>query len=177
MKYNAAIIPEVVHGFNVYDGNGNRQVGITDEMHLPELVSKMVTITGAGISGAYDIPVIGHYDSVTQEIPFRTIYIDLAGLIDSSKTITLNVRGAIQVTDSTSGISDMVGFRYMVTGRSKSTNLGNIKPGEVMGVKIVLEVTSMLLEIDGNSVFELDKRNNVLRIDGVDLMEKARKLC
>lgn len=177
MKYNTAIIPEVVHGFNVYDGSGGRQIGITDEMSLAEISSRVASVTGPGIMGTYEVPVIGYFDSITQEIPFRTMYINLSELINPMKVQTLNIRGAIQVTDTGTGVSDFVSFRYMIKGRSKTLSPGSLKPGDVMGTKVSIEATYILIEIAGNKVIEIDKLNSVFRIDGVDLMEKVRKMC
>lgn len=177
MKYSDLIIPEVVHGFNVYDGNGTRQIGITNEMSLAEITSRVTTVTGAGISGSYDVPVVGHFDSITQEIPFRVLYINLSELMNPMKVQTLNIRGAIQVTDKSTGVSDFVSFRYLIKGRSKTLNPGNLKPGDVMGSKISIEVTYLLIEINEEKMIEIDKLNSVFRIDGVDLLEKVRKMC
>ena len=41
MEFTNMIIPEVINGFNVYDIDGNVQVGITDEMSMAELASRV----------------------------------------------------------------------------------------------------------------------------------------
>ncbi|MEG0689180.1 MAG: phage major tail tube protein, partial [Hungatella sp.] len=134
-------------------------------------------ISGAGIAGSYDVPVIGHFDSITQEIPFRTLYINLGTILNPMKVQTLNIRGAIQVTDSSTGLTDFAQIRYMIKGRTKSLSPGNLKPGDVMGSKIAIEASSLLIEIGGSIVLEIDKLNNIFRVDGVDLLEKVRKMC
>ena len=177
MDFNNLIIPEVINGFNVYDGDGNVQVGITDEMSMAELASKVATVTGAGIAGSYDVPVLGHFDSITQDIPFRILYKPIFQFANPMKQVGLTVRGAIQVTNKSTGVSDFAGFRYVVKGRSKTITPGNLKPGDVMGSKVSIEAVYILYEIDGEKLIEIDKLNNIYRIDGVDLMEKVRKLC
>lgn len=177
MKYSSQIIPEVLHMFNVYDGNGSRQIGISDEMSMAEIKSKVATISGAGIVGSYDVPVIGYFDSITQEIPFRVFYANVAELANPMKVQTINIRGSIQVTDKSTGVSDLVSFRYMIKGRVTSVTPGTLKLGDVMGTKITIEATYVLIEIGGEVMVEIDKLNGVFRIDGVDLLEKARKMC
>lgn len=177
MEFNNSIIPEVINGFNVYDGDGDLLVGITDEMSMAELTSKVATITGAGIAGSYDVPVMGHFDSITQEIPFRILYRPVLEFANPMKQVGFNVRGAIQVTDKSTGVSDFVGLRYVVKGRCKTVSPGNLKPGDVMGSKLSIEAVYILYEIDGVKLVEIDKLNNVFRINGEDLMEKVRKLC
>ena len=177
MEFNNLIIPEVIHSFNVYDGDGDVLIGITDEMTMADLTNKVATVTGAGIAGSYEVPVIGQFDSITQDIPFRILYKPVFELTNPMKVVTLNIRGAIQVTDKSTGVSDFAGFRYVVKGRNKSTSPGSLKPGDVMGSKVSIEATYILFEIDGVKLFELDKLNNVYRVNGADLMDKVRRLC
>lgn len=177
MEMNNLVIPEVINGFKVYDGDGNDLVGITDEMSMADLASKVATVTGAGIAGSYEVPVLGHYDSITQEIPFRILYKNVFELANPMKQVSLNIRGAIQVTNKGTGLSDFAGFRYVVKGRCKSMSPGNLKPGDVMGSKVSIEAVYILYEINGEKMVEIDKLNNVFRVDGVDLMERVRKLC
>jgi len=177
MEFTNQIIPEVINNFNVYDGDGDILVGVTAEMSMAELASKVATVTGAGVAGSYDVPVLGHFDSITQEIPFRLLYKPVFEFANPMKVVGLNVRGAIQVTDKSTGLSDFAGFRYVVRGRNKSMTPGNLKPGETMEAKISIECTYVLYEIDGVKLIELDKLNNIYRINGVDLMQKVRSLC
>lgn len=177
MKYNSQMIPEVLHSFNVYDGNGNRQIGVSDEMSMSEIKSKVATISGAGITGSYDVPIVGFFDSIVQEIPFRVLYLNLSELMNPMKVQTINIRGAIQVSDKSTGVSDFVDFRYMIKGRTTTLNPGTIKLGEVMGSKISIEATYVLIEIGGEVMVEIDKLNGIFKVDGIDMLEKVRKMC
>lgn len=177
MEFGNKIIPEVIWDFNVYNGDGSVLIGTTDEMTIADLSSKTATISGGGFLGSYDVPVLGHYDSITQEIPFRILYKPIFEFANPMKPATFNIRGAIQVTDKETGVSDFANFRYVVKGRCKSMSPGNVKPGDVMGAKISIEATYILYEIDGAALMELDKFNSVYKVNGVDLLEKARKMC
>ena len=141
MEFTNQIIPEVVNNFNVYDGSGDMLIGITDEMTLADLTNKVATVTGAGISGSYEVPIMGHYDSITQEVPFRVLYKPVMKICNPMKVATLNMRGAIQVTDKGTNTSDLAGIRYMVKGRPKQLSPGSLKPGDVMGTKVQIECT------------------------------------
>ena len=177
MNYSNQMIPEVLHGFNVYDGGGNMQIGILDEMSMAEIKNKVATVSGAGITGSYEVPVLGYFDSIVQEIPFRVLYLNLSELVNPMKLQTINIRGSIQVTDKSTMVSDLVSFRYMVKGRSIGFNPGTLKLGETMGAKISIETTYVLIEIGGKIMVEIDKLNSIFKIDGVDLLEKARRMC
>lgn len=65
----------------------------------------------------------------------------------------------------------------MVKGRSIGFNPGTLKLGETMGAKISIEATYVLIEIGGKIMVEIDKLNSIFKIDGVDLLEKARRMC
>lgn len=177
LVFDDQIIPEVINAFNVYDGDGDKLIGITDEMSMADLSSKVATITGAGIGGSYDVPVIGLFDSITQEIPFRLLYEPIFKFTNPMKQVGFNVRGAIQVTNKSTGVSDFSGFRYVVKGRCKSISPGSLKPGDVMGSKVSVEAVYILYEINGKKLIEIDKLNYIYRINGVDLMEKIRQYC
>jgi len=177
MEFTNKIIPEVIWGFKVYDESGNELIGTTDEMTIADLSMKTATITGGGIIGSYDVPVLGHFDSITQEIPFRILYKPVLEFANPMQRVGFNMRGAIQVTDKDTGLSDFANFRYMIKGRCKSMSPGNLKPGDIMGAKISVEATYILYEIDGVKLIELDKINSIYKVNGVDLLEKARKMC
>ncbi|MCI8950037.1 MAG: phage major tail tube protein [Lachnospiraceae bacterium] len=175
--YDKFTLPEVINQFNVYDGDGNRHIGITGEMSLAEIKNIMASVSGSGISGSYNVPVVGHFESITQEIPFRTLYVNIAELLNPMKLQTFNIRGAIQATNISTGAAKIVGFRYLLKGRSSGLNPGNLNNGEVMGTKVPIEVTYVLIEIGGKPFFELDKVNGVYRVDGKDLLAEVRRLC
>lgn len=176
-KITSKAIPEVINNFNVYNGEGNNFVGITAEMNLAPLTNLVESISGAGISGNYNAPIIGHYDSIQQEVPFRVLYKEMADLANPLKPTRVNIRGAIQVTDKATGVAEMCGFRYVVGGRCTGINPGTAQPGKSMGSSLTIEATYLLIELDGEKVIEIDKLNNICRIDGVDLLEEVRRYC
>ncbi len=45
-----------------------------------------------------------------------------------------------------------------------------------MESSITLELTYILIEVDGKKRVELDKINGVFKLNGVDMLEKVRKL-
>lgn len=170
-------IPEVLNDFNVYDTDTNVLVGLSDSVTLAALQLTTTTISGAGIGGEYAAPVVGHWGSVQQEIPFRALYKDILKYMDHTKAASLTLRGALQVTDKESGVTNMVQIRYTVRGKTTEVNPGSAKPGEAMGASIKLEVLYMLLEVDGVKLIEADKLNNVFSVNGSDLMDKVRRMC
>lgn len=177
MKFTAQQIPEVINNYNVYNGSGDRLIGITGATQIAELVAKATEISGAGVPGAYNAVVIGHFDSITQTINFRTVTQE--GMVDLApgKNVRLNMRGDLQYSDTSTNEIEHIGVRFVVGGQVKQYSPGNLEAGNNMGASVQVEVTYSLWEFDGTSCVELDKKNNVYRVDGKDLMEAIRKNC
>ena len=93
-------IPEVINDFNLYL-SGSKLIGTTGEVALPDFEAITATISGNGILGEYEAPVVGHFGSMEQEIPFRCFNTDYFSLIDQTKAMELTLRGAIQTVDTT----------------------------------------------------------------------------
>lgn len=174
---NSKDIPEIINNFKVYNGDGDELIGVTGEMSLADLNNITAEISGAGIAGKYNTPVIGQYDSIPQEVPFRIMYKDMATIMNPMKVARLNVRGAIQLTDTSTGVSKFCGFRYVVGGRCVGTKPGSVQPANPMSSSVTVEATYVLVEIDGEKVVEIDKLNNICKIDGTDLLEEVRRFC
>lgn len=170
------IVPEVINLFNVYS-DGEKQIGVTNEMTLPEFPGMTATINGAGIAGEYEVPVVGNFQSIKLTIPFRSLIHSSIDFTDPMKVQNLTIRGSLQVTDKGTGVSDYCGMRLVVRGRALSFNPGQLKQGEAMNASVVIECMYLLYEVDSKTLVELDKWNGIYKVNGKDLMEKARKYC
>lgn len=175
-SYNLSIIPQVLNDFQVYDGNGNKLIGVTNDMALAEIASKTIQMEGAGMD-SMEVVVVGMYDPITQEVPLNTPYTQLLDSLDTTKNTTLNIRGAIQVENRGTGETDAIQFRYMISGKSKGLSAGNVKRGEKFDSKITMTVNRLLIELNGNSVLEIDKIANKVAVNGKDITAKIRKMC
>lgn len=67
--------PEVINNFNVYN-SGNKMVGVSGEISLADLQAVTAEVSGAGIMGSYNTAVVGMFQSISQEIPFRMVKCD-----------------------------------------------------------------------------------------------------
>lgn len=168
-------IPEVINDFNIYN-SGSRLSGTTGEVALPDFEAITATISGNGILGEYEAPVTGHYGSMEQEIPFRVINTDQFNLADPTVSQEMTLRGAIQQMDRTSQNSTEIGMRVVFRGRCKKFSPGTVKQREAMNGSVTLELTYILIEIDGEEKVCLDKINGEFRINGEDKLAKIRNL-
>lgn len=175
-KFNLSMIPQVLNDFGVYDGNGDKIIGVTNDMTLADIVSKTVEMEGAGMD-SIEVVVVGMYNSITQEIPVDTPYTQLIKYLNTTKSATINVRGAIQAEDKGTGETKFLQFRYMVNGKVKQLTPGSAKRGETFGSKISVAVRRLLMEVDGETVIEIDKLNGKVVVEGKDITKAIRKMC
>ena len=168
-------IPEVVHDFNTYNA-GRKQVGVTGEVARPDLEALTASISGAGVLGEYEAVVAGHFSSMEQEIPFRVVNKDYFDMVAPTKAVDLTLRGAIQHTDRATQNTNYVGLRVVFRGKCKKVKPGTVKLHDVMDASITLELTYILIELDGEKKLELDKLNPKYVVNGEDMLEKVRAL-
>lgn len=164
-------IPEKLINFRVYE-NGVNFAGIVDA-ELPELESMTETVKGAGIAGEYDSPVIGHYQSMTLSLSWRTPTPRLLSLA-APKVHQLDLRGAIQVNDAANGQYKAVPLRVTVNCTPKSTKPGKLEVGSPTESSNEFEVTYIKIWYDGKEYIEIDKLNFICKIDGVDYLAAVR---
>lgn len=164
-------VPEKLINFRVYN-NGADLVGSAD-VTLPKLNAMTQTVKGAGIAGEIDSPVLGHYSSTEVEINFRTIDKDSITLA-SPKGHHLDIRGAQQVYDSSTGEYVVKKVKLVVRGVPKTDDLGKLDVGATTDTKLTLECDYVKLSIDGETQIELDKYNYIANIGGVDYLADVR---
>lgn len=168
-------IPEVINDFNLYL-SGSKLIGTTGEVSLPDFEAITATISGNGILGEYETPVVGHFSAMEQEIPFRCFNADYFKLLDQTKAIELTLRGAIQTVDKSTHSTGEMGMRVVFRGRCKKFTPGTVKQREAMECSTTLDLTFIMIEMDGTERVRLDKINGEYKIDGKDMLAKIHQL-
>ncbi len=171
------IIPEKIHDFNVYYGDSEKLIGISDEVTLPDFEAITDTMSGPGMLGEMESVAMGHFASMEMEVPFRQMYDHMFKFIDQTKALALTFRGAIQVMNSETTELDFVQMRIVCRGRCKGITGGKAKQGVGTASSVKQELFYILIEINGVTELELDKLNFVYKVHGKDLLEKVRKMC
>lgn len=169
-------IPEVIHSFNVYKG-GNKLIGLTGEVTLPDFGAMTATVSGSGILGEFEEALIGMFGSMEQEIPFRVLDDDIFSLMNPLEVLDLTLRASEQYTVQNTGAIDFKGMRVVLRGKQKGFKPGKVQNGTQMDSSVTIEVVYIMIEIDGKQKVELDKLNFVFKVNGVDLLEKVRRQC
>ena len=168
-------IPTKINRYNVYN-KGNRLLGVGEEMTLPDFEPSSETVTGAGILGEIDDPTVGYFSNQELEIPFRLLDKETADMMDMTKAVQLEIRGAQQTTN-TEGDIEFRPMRVVVRGRGGKLTTGKVKAGSPMDTKATMTVLYILIELDGKTVLELDKLNEVYKVNGVDVLAKIKEMC
>jgi len=156
-------IPTKINRYNVYN-KGNRLLGVGEEMALPDFEPSI------------DDPTVGYFSNQELEIPFRLLDKETADMMDMTKAVQLEIRGAQQTTN-TEGDIEFRPMRVVVRGRGGKLTTGKVKAGSSMDTKITLTTLYILIEVDGKTVVELDKLNEVYKVNGVDVLAKIKEMC
>lgn len=171
------VFPEVINNFNVYN-EANRVMGTTGDVSLAELKAMTATVSGAGILGEYNTAVVGMFQSMSQEIPFRMIDKDFFNMLNTGEQSRIVLRSSVQQRNRESGGTlSTAAMRIVMRGHPTDSKFGTIKQGEMMNASITMELTYILVEMGGVTMLELDKLNSIYKIGGKDLLAEIRKQC
>ncbi|CDE43855.1 phage tail tube protein FII [Clostridium sp. CAG:411] len=169
--------PSVINQFKVYDSEESAEiVGTTGEITLPTIESKTSTINGAGILGDIEESVVGQFNSIKMDIPFRVISTDIFKLMKTNKPTGVVLRGGVQGFDTETSQATFKQMKVSVKGKVSSINPGKVKSGEQMDCSISLELTYIKIVYDDVVGLELDKLNNVYIVDGEDMLAEIKNL-
>ncbi len=168
------VIPELVNAFNVYL-KGNKLVGVSGEVELPELEAMTETIELAGSLGELETPATGHFSSAKMKIPFAVLHEDLFSLIDTTKPVEITLRGSMQCQDPKTGATDYYPIKIVVRGKATTTTLGVLSKGKKGEPEIELEISYIKVVINNITGLELDKLNFKYVLNGEDMLAKIRK--
>ena len=164
-------INEKLINFRVYN-DANDLLGIAT-VDLPELAAMSDTVSGAGIAGEVDSPVLGHFQSMSVTLHWRTID-EAAMSLAEQKAHHLEIRGSQQQYDAGSGKYSSVPVRLVVRGTPKTTSLGSFEPGSTTDTTTELECSYIKLVVGGKERLEIDKYNYICRIGGQDALRSVR---
>ena len=167
-------VPEKINEYNVYQ-DGNALIGVVPDMELPGVKMKTSTVVGAGMLGELDSPAIGQFESMVQEIKFNVLYSSAIDMLSPLSAVNLTFRASQQVYDKTGGYA-FKGLRIVERGRVKEFKPGKLVRAEGMEATVTLEVTYLLLEVDGVTMLEIDKLNPKYVVNNKDMLAGIAEL-
>jgi P2 family phage contractile tail tube protein len=157
----------------VYDKESQDLLGIA-EVTLPNFEAMTETISGAGLAGEIEMPVLGHFGSMTVELSWRTMTFD-ATKLSKQEGQYLDLRGSIeQYNEQTGGIAS-IPIKVAIFGVPKNLSMGNLNVGTGSDTSTELECTYIKVTLDGQEVVEFDRFNYIYRVHGKDYLESVRR--
>lgn len=166
-------IPEKLINFRAYGGVGSLEIlGMTD-IELPKFEAITDTISGAGIAGEYDSPVIGHFKSMTVKLKWRTFTKFAISLLAPVQQ-TFDLRASVQTQDPMLGVLTTDPWRVELRGQPKGLEPGKLEPGKPTDATCEIEVAKMIISNAGVPLVEIDKFNMIYRVGGFDYLRGVR---
>lgn len=166
------MIPDKLVNFACYDENAV-MVGTADAT-LPDLAYMTEELQGAGIAGSIDSPAVGHFQSLTTTINWRTLMEDNISFV-APKTYHFTFRGSLQMYDETTGEYVTKALKVVMKVLPKNLNLGALNVAAQMGTTATFELTYLKIDIANREYLEIDKVGFICRIDGVDYLAEVRR--
>lgn len=161
--------------YAIYDRtNGKAEyVGDTSSYTRPDLEFMSDTLKGAGLMGEIELPTTGQLAAMGIELAFNKTNKKFVELL-SPKAHQIEVRWVTDVLDSTTAKVGIEANKEIITFIPKTGGLGDIEGNATNEATLGAEVIYYQYIIDGKSVIEIDKLNQVLKINGVDYSADIR---
>lgn len=164
-------VPERLINFRVYN-DSNDLLGIAT-VDLPEIEAMTETVSGAGIAGEVESPLLGHYGSMTTTFTWRTLE-PAAMELCKQKAHAVEVRGSQQVYDAANGEYSTAAIRVSMRITPKNITLGTLEPGATTDTEQEFEVLYLKVYVRNKEVLEIDKYNYKAKFGDEDILSGVR---
>jgi P2 family phage contractile tail tube protein len=164
-------IPALLTNAKIYR-SGADQLGV-GTVELPNFEFMTESIAGLGIGGEMDMPVLGHFKSMTLKITWNTVNDNSVSLL-MPQAHHLDVRGSVQEYDAGTGSFVNRAVKVLVRAVPKTSGIGKFEPGKKMDPETELEVAYLKLWIGGREKVEVDKFNLIFRVNDLDVLADVR---
>ena len=165
-------IDETVIGFAVYE-DATEHVGIA-EVTLPEISSITEEISGAGMGGKVESVILGAIEAMTTTLNFRTVTRNAVKLHEPRQH-NIDLRAAQQQKDTTTGVTEVVRVKHLLTLTPKKLNPGKVATASAAEVSGEYATTYFATYIDGKKMLEIDPLNYIYFVNGKDWLADVRK--
>ncbi len=162
---------QAIINFAVYE-NGSEFVGIA-KATLPDLTALTQSVSGAGIAGNVEAVIVGHFDTMTLSLNFRTTTKQSIELSEPRRH-NIDLRVAQQDENTTKGEIETKAIKHILTVVPKVDKGGNIAPASQGDGSGEYSVRYWATYIDGKLVREIDPINFKCYINGVDYLADVR---
>ncbi len=165
-------IPGVINQALVYRNADDELAGVAS-LTLPDVNNVTEEIRALG-TGGFEMAIDGQFDPMEFGLKFSNIFSGIT--VGGKSDVDLTAMFALQEADSETGaLSQIVPAVAEFKGQRKGVSGGEIAPAAKLEIDTTFSVTYYKLEIDGNTVFEIDVLTNRCVIDGEDVMSEINK--
>ena len=166
-------IPQKMIAYRAYT-NGERLIGVTGEVEMPEIEFMSDAVSGAGIAGEIDAVAMGIVSAMEMEIPFTDLVSDIFTVYNRNENCDITLRGSEQSQDPATGMITKTGIKCVIRGPIKKIAPGKFGTGISMESALTLAVHYIKVDVDDETMLEIDPLNMVCVINGVDVLEDVR---
>lgn len=166
-KINQSII-----NFAAYE-NGTEFLGIA-KISVPDLKYLTQTISGAGIPGNVEHPILGHLDAMTLGITFTSLT-SAASSLSEPRPHTIDLRIAEQYEDIAKAQLGVTSIKHTFVILPKTVKGGSVAPASSSDASGEYAAHYWKEIIDGKVTKEIDPTNYKCVINGVDYLADVRK--
>lgn len=163
---------ESVINFAVYE-DSVEYVGMAG-VTLPNLAAIVQTLSGAGIAGNVEVPVLGHYDVMILTLNFRTTT-EHSVRLSEPRRHNIDLRVAQQIEDTVAGEVKVQSIKHVLVVVPKTDTGGTVAPAAPTNGSGEYSVRYWATYIDGAKVREIDPLNFICEVNGVDYLADVRK--
>ena len=172
MAKTIGIIPEKIINYKCFIDGEMSPTALVD-VDLPDIQFMSETISGAGIAGEIDSPTLGHFQNMEIGLNFRTL-INQNFHNFTQKVYALEFRAATQSTDVVGGKIQTGKLKISTRVVPKNIALGKLEVGKPSGSNQKFACAYLKVEVDNETVLEIDKINMIFNVNGEDLLAEVR---
>ena len=171
------MIPAQLRNFTGFDA-GRQILGVADIV-LPNFQYMTESMAGAGMNGEIDSPTVGHFQSLTTTINWRSLTADNIRYT-APRTYHFDFRGDVQFYDEGSGDFLEQSVKLVLRCVPKGFNPGSFTKSSLMGTSAEYEILYVKLSITHRVVVEIDKLNYICKMIGpngtlIDYLRESRR--
>lgn len=153
--------------------DGNDMLGIA-KVSLPDIPFKVVTVSGAGMGGDIEVPLIGMLENMTMTVNFLSVTSSAVYLMAPRKH-QLDLRVAEENWDVEHAEAEIQADKYVVVAMPKNIKPGSVAPATAADASGEFAVYYYAAYKDGEKLWEIDKRALKCEVAGVDYAAPLRR--
>lgn len=163
---DSTLYPDKTTTFVVYLNGGSNILGVAT-VDLPDVQFMRSSLSGAGLGGELETPVLGHTQSVELTLNWTTVNSNVFLSLENNgnEIVCRSAQQYLNLSDSKIEVKPVI---ITAKGMPKGASLGSFELGAQTGGSTTFEVTYLTIQVGDETTLNMDKLNNVFEINGED---------